>query len=250
MNQPDLGKKIAELRKTKGLTQEELVEKCNLSVRTLQRIESGEVTPRSHTIKIIFCALEYDFNDSFEVVQNNNNKTGIVNAKRFNQIYSYIVDSFNKQSILVKRLAMILILILFAILIFFLICDSKIQDKQKVEDTIAGLNLKLINWYNSGEIDSIRTLYLENSCMGEITGRENIIEYYYFIFNAGFRFKEITSKSFVHSDSIVIERGMWKGNLNIYLTGSYLTQWKFSNGAWYIENDMSNTDIINGTIIE
>jgi len=36
MNQPDLGKKIAELRKAKGLTQEELVEKCNLSVRTLQ----------------------------------------------------------------------------------------------------------------------------------------------------------------------------------------------------------------------
>ena len=54
MNQPDLGKKIAELRKAKGFTQEELVEKCNLSVRTLQRIESGEVTPRSYTVKIIF----------------------------------------------------------------------------------------------------------------------------------------------------------------------------------------------------
>jgi transcriptional regulator with XRE-family HTH domain len=47
MKQPDLGKRIAELRKAKGLTQEELVQKCHLSVRTLQRIESGEVTPRS-----------------------------------------------------------------------------------------------------------------------------------------------------------------------------------------------------------
>lgn len=59
MNQPELGKKIAELRKAKELTQEELVEKCNLSVRTLQRIQSGEVTPRSYTLKAIFAALEY-----------------------------------------------------------------------------------------------------------------------------------------------------------------------------------------------
>lgn len=60
MKQPDLGKKIAELRKAKGYTQEELVEKCNLSVRTLQRIEAGEVTPRSYTIKVIFASLDYE----------------------------------------------------------------------------------------------------------------------------------------------------------------------------------------------
>ena len=54
MNQPELGKKISELRKSKGLTQDELVIICNLSVRTLQRIESGEVTPRSYTVKAIF----------------------------------------------------------------------------------------------------------------------------------------------------------------------------------------------------
>ena len=53
MKQPELGKKILELRKAKGLTQEELVEKCNISVRTIQRIETGEVTPRGKTIKHI-----------------------------------------------------------------------------------------------------------------------------------------------------------------------------------------------------
>jgi transcriptional regulator with XRE-family HTH domain len=60
MNQPELGKKIAELRKAKGLTQEELVSKCKLTVRTLQRIESGVVTPRSYTIKMLFAALDYN----------------------------------------------------------------------------------------------------------------------------------------------------------------------------------------------
>ena len=62
MKQPELGKKIVELRKEKGLTQEELVDKCNISVRTLQRIETGEVTPRVYTIKTILAALDYDLN--------------------------------------------------------------------------------------------------------------------------------------------------------------------------------------------
>lgn len=60
MKQPELGKKISELRKAKGLTQEELVEKCNISVRTIQRIETGEVTPRMYTIKTILAALDHD----------------------------------------------------------------------------------------------------------------------------------------------------------------------------------------------
>ncbi len=66
MKQPKLGKKISELRTEKGLTQEELVEKCNISVRTIQRIEAGEVTPRSYTIKTILAALDYDLSQLSE----------------------------------------------------------------------------------------------------------------------------------------------------------------------------------------
>ncbi len=62
MKQPELGKKIVELRREKGLTQEELVDRCNISVRTLQRIETGEVTPRVYTVKTILAALDYDLN--------------------------------------------------------------------------------------------------------------------------------------------------------------------------------------------
>ena len=66
MNQPELGKKIAALRNEKGLTQEELVAKCNISVRTIQRIESGEVIPRSFTLKSIFNALEFNYEAIFK----------------------------------------------------------------------------------------------------------------------------------------------------------------------------------------
>jgi uncharacterized Tic20 family protein len=61
MNQPDLGLKVAELRQLKGLTQEQLAEKCEVSPRTIQRIESGEVDPRSYTLRCLGDALDFEF---------------------------------------------------------------------------------------------------------------------------------------------------------------------------------------------
>lgn len=69
MQQPELGNKIIALRKQKGFTQEELVERCNINVRTLQRIESGEVSPRSYTIKTILTALDYDYEELYAAEQ-------------------------------------------------------------------------------------------------------------------------------------------------------------------------------------
>src|SRR5512142_2934910 len=61
MNQPDLGLKVAELRQQKGLTQERLAEQCEVSLRTIQRIESGEVDPRAYTVHCLGEALDFDF---------------------------------------------------------------------------------------------------------------------------------------------------------------------------------------------
>lgn len=66
MEQPALGKKILELRKQKGFTQEELVEQCNINVRTIQRIEAGDVSPRSYTIKAILEVLGFDYETVFK----------------------------------------------------------------------------------------------------------------------------------------------------------------------------------------
>ena len=63
MNQPDLGLKVTELRQQKGLTQEQLAERCEVSARTVQRIESGEVDPRAYTLHCLGEALEFDFGE-------------------------------------------------------------------------------------------------------------------------------------------------------------------------------------------
>lgn len=64
MQQPELGMRLIALRKEKNLTQEELVEKSHVSVRTIQRIESGEVMPRLSTVKILWEALGERFEPS------------------------------------------------------------------------------------------------------------------------------------------------------------------------------------------
>jgi uncharacterized Tic20 family protein/DNA-binding Xre family transcriptional regulator len=61
MNQPNLGLKVLELRQQKGLTQEQLAERCEVSPRTIQRIESGEVDPRAYTLQCLGDALDFDF---------------------------------------------------------------------------------------------------------------------------------------------------------------------------------------------
>jgi uncharacterized Tic20 family protein len=70
MNQPDLGLKITELRQQKGLTQERLAEYCEVSARTIQRIESGEVEPRAFTRNSLSNILAFDFGK--ETVNNQN----------------------------------------------------------------------------------------------------------------------------------------------------------------------------------
>ena len=60
MKQPELGKRLNEIRVQKGITQKELSDLCSVDIRTIQRIEAGEVEPRMSTLKILAAALEYD----------------------------------------------------------------------------------------------------------------------------------------------------------------------------------------------
>jgi transcriptional regulator with XRE-family HTH domain len=55
------GELIRQLRLKKGMTQEELSARTDISVRTIQRIENGEVDPRAYTLQSIAAALEVEF---------------------------------------------------------------------------------------------------------------------------------------------------------------------------------------------
>jgi transcriptional regulator with XRE-family HTH domain len=69
MNANSIGKQISDERKNQGLTQAELADRCRLNIRTIQRIESGEVHPRSYTVRIINEVLgtRFELNDNHAV---------------------------------------------------------------------------------------------------------------------------------------------------------------------------------------
>lgn len=57
----NLHERVAKTRKEKGITQEELADMSNVTVRTIQRIESGESIPRSYTLKALAKALDQSY---------------------------------------------------------------------------------------------------------------------------------------------------------------------------------------------
>ncbi len=117
IKQPELGQKILELRQQKGLTQEELVEQCNISVRTIQRIETGEVTPRSFTVRSILDALDYDLS----LLHTEPSAT----EQRFKELLLIDVNSKKEASFLIQQLNLAWIA---AIVYFFVTIPDMMAD--------------------------------------------------------------------------------------------------------------------------
>lgn len=104
IQQPLLGRKIADCRKSRGLTQEELALKCNMDVRTLQRIESAQVMPRVYNIKLIFEALEIDYDNS---LNSEDLRFGDVFMKRLGQFRIWFIDLFNLKTNTMKKISIL-----------------------------------------------------------------------------------------------------------------------------------------------
>lgn len=68
------GQLIKKYRIAKGITQQELSIRIKSNVRTIQRIENGDVTPRTYTLKAIANVLEIDFSllTDYGTSENNN----------------------------------------------------------------------------------------------------------------------------------------------------------------------------------
>jgi uncharacterized Tic20 family protein len=63
MKRQSLKENLRYQRKLKGLTQDELAEKTTVGVRTIQRIEKGEVQPHLQTVKLLAVGLDVAVDD-------------------------------------------------------------------------------------------------------------------------------------------------------------------------------------------
>lgn len=240
IQQPELGKKIAGLRKSKGYTQEELVEKCNLSVRTLQRIEAGEVTPRTYTVKLIFEVLELDldlvFNSHQEIIKGHT-------QTRLEQFYISFIDVFNLKTNTMKKISILSVGIFMLILgITSLTNNSFGQADAKVKKVIEKTNADFLQYFNKGEINALMELYRDNACIVSRGCGKEFIRNYYTIESGRYKFTEIKATSVSVSDTIAVEKGKWKALLNsgVSIGGEYLSEWRFSNKKWFIVSESSS----------
>jgi len=229
MKQPDLGRKIAELRRAKGLTQEELVEKCNLSVRTLQRIESGEVSPRSHTLRVLFAALDQQIYDPSNWV-----------IRRWTEA---VRELFNLKTDTMKKLSILsLPLVAIAIILLSFSFESRAQTNKKVAQHVETCNENLVRWFNNNQIDSILTFYSEDACLVAQGCGHQVIRSFYQSQSGTYAFEELQTTSLKVRRDIAMEKGRWTVRFHSgqSLSGEYLTEWHRFGKKWLITNDISD----------
>lgn len=239
MKQPELGRTIADLRKAKGLTQEELVDVCNLNVRTLQRIESGEVTPRTYTLKIISDALDFDMN--LLIVQTN----GIGKKQdlfgKLKPAWFYFKDLFNFKTYTMRKI-MTLSTVLLAMAICLMAFRNKevinTQSSKEVREYIEAIQAKYKQWYESGMMDSCVTIFSDDVCLinnwSILNGKEAVRTQLFKVQHNQYRILEGQIESFSHSGNIAIVSGsstIKDVNGNIYHS-KYMDEWHYIEGKW------------------
>ena len=74
MKKQSISENLLYQRKLKGYTQEDLSEKTSVGVRTIQRIEKGEVQPHLQTIKLLAVGLDVNLEDLI-VIENPKEET-------------------------------------------------------------------------------------------------------------------------------------------------------------------------------
>lgn len=243
IQQPELGRKIADYRKSKGLTQEELVDKCNLSVRTLQRIEAGEVTPRTTTMRLIFEALELDYHKSLTL--DDESQSGHW-EKQLLQFYRSFIDLFNLKTNTMRKISILSVALLALIFgITSITSESYAQSDASVKKIIEKNNANFVKWFNNGEIDSLLTIYRNDACViSRGCGKDYIRDYYSLVYTQ-IKFTEIEVISVNVDDSLAVEKGRWGALMESGDTigGEYLAEWKLTNKKWLIVSESTGLAI-------
>ncbi len=207
MNQPELGKTILELRKSKGLTQIELAESCNLSLRTIQRIESAKVTPRGHTIRTIFSYLDYDSNNL------STNNLSYINIERqdstknwLEQLFSYLKELFNLKTNTMKKLSVMSFILALVVIGIFLKTNQ--AEAQKIK-----------GWFLAGSepgsytIGLDKTIYKSGASSAFIESTNKEIKGFGTLMQTSsameYLGKRIKMTAFIKSENVSNWAGMW-----------------------------------------
>lgn len=131
-----IAKKISGTRIAKGITQEELAERAQVNIRTIQRIENGESEPRGRTLRLISKALQIDVSEI--KVDNNYNKSisnKIINAVfllALNLVLIAIIGFLTIDTFANRNSLFAALLLSFFIPFFIIVCTKNISGAERL----------------------------------------------------------------------------------------------------------------------
>jgi ketosteroid isomerase-like protein len=119
--------------------------------------------------------------------------------------------------------------------------DGNAQSEKKVKQLINNTNKDIVRWFNSGQVDSLLTIYSDDACLVGIGCGKTIIREFYKSQMNVVKFEELSATSISVSKSIAVEKGRWVVSLHSggILRGEYLTEWQRKDKKWLIVNDIS-----------
>ncbi len=132
MKELDFGKRLIEIRKTKGLTQREVAEMCKVTTRTVQRIESGVVKPRAFTIKIITKTLGFDSYDSSDTGYDVFKESQDSNVRNHTFLW-YLKDLFNLKTNPMTKISILSTSVVLITLLSFNLIHTNAQTNPQAE---------------------------------------------------------------------------------------------------------------------
>lgn len=167
---PDFGTKLIEVRNAKGLTQEDVAEKCKINVRTIQRIESGVVKPRAFTIKIISDVLGIDFFDASNTGYDVDRVSQSSNLK--NSFQWYLKDLFNLKTKAMKKISILTSITLIICTGLFAI-SSNVSAQQETPIS----NKSVTVFYNSDKtVKRIEVRFLKTLTYDSLVNIKNVLK--------------------------------------------------------------------------
>jgi len=122
MSNKDFGAALVRIRKAKGLTQIEVAEMCHLNMRTVQRIESGEVTPRDATIRLLSDALGMDYFESRHDYRQESQKS----------FFASLIEVTNLKTNTMKKVSILTIVVVSVVLVSGYVFKTEAQTPTKV----------------------------------------------------------------------------------------------------------------------
>ncbi|MCU4163718.1 helix-turn-helix domain-containing protein [Carboxylicivirga caseinilyticus] len=201
--------KLIEVRKAKGLTQEEVANLCKITARTIQRIETGAVSPRPYTIKLISEVLGFEYYYSA-----NKKKLKVLESVKSDKISFFKRNKSNYKNLIKSIIIVSTLIIVTAVLLAFLYPEDK--SSVTIENSLIG------KW---------------RLCITDDTPWEDLFER-----KGYYRYKIISTETFIVVDTDSLSKNFYSyfmGNYQAY-NGIYSETIQHTDSCFSMMADVTN----------